>query len=377
MRATRHLLTLTVITLALVAMGCEGQVTVTTNPNGSGPATTTVTQLGPSTTTPAIAQALANGQPVDITQKDPNGNWAYAVTSKGQGDMKVSFQLGTGQGAPGQTAGNAQAVHQSVKDRLAASRARHAQRQQAMQQRLAAMKARAGTTPNALPINASFNIHIDGNFDADALKAQLTKLQQAAQNQTGAKGLTWSLGIPKTNPAHTSGATTPLAAPIGSPQATGATQQAPQVVYVPVPMGGQAPAGAQAVAPGAAPAAVQQNPIAMDDTTRDAIEETAELYLWLGAKGELDDARDLVVERCQDGPVGHVQAITFLDQPLELTESQVTAKRLRSGAATVGYDLTGTLTQEGDQGAIASSVNLTGDLTLVDTDQGWLISCPE
>ena len=44
----------------------------------------------------------------------------------------------------------------------------------------------------------------------------------------------------------------------------------------------------------------------------------------------------------------------------------------------MAYDLTGTLTQEGEQGGpIASAVNLTGELELVDTDRGWLVSCPE
>jgi hypothetical protein len=113
-----------------------------------------------------------------------------------------------------------------------------------------------------------------------------------------------------------------------------------------------------------------------DGALKDAIEETAELYLWLGATGELEEARELVLERCHDRGVGQVVAVTFLEQPFELTESQVIAKRVRTRTATVAYDLTGTLDLEGDGGdPIASTVNLTGELQLVRTEEGWFVSC--
>ncbi|MDP6943205.1 MAG: hypothetical protein QF464_03565 [Myxococcota bacterium] len=346
---------------ALVALllGCEPSGVLGPDPASPSPTSSASVQtLGPSTPTPAIAQALANGQPIDIDQRDPSGAWRYAVKSQGKGDLQVSFQLGQGQGATG-TAGN---LHQQVKDHVAATRARHAQRRQAHQQRLAAMKARAAQAPSTLPLKASFNIHIDGNFDAEALKAQLAKLQHAAQAQQGAGGqkLTWTLG---SQPQGTHQVT---------PAAPSAPSAAPQVVSVPVPVA----VGTASAVPQPAPAAVAPVQI-VDDAARDAVEETAELYLWLGSTGELDEARELVVEDCHDGPVGQVAAVTFLDDPLELTESQVTATRLRTGAATVSYDLTGTLTRRGDgDEVLASAVNLTGELSLVHTDEGWLVSCP-
>jgi hypothetical protein len=381
MTVYRRALCALVLGSALLISGCDpaqladpAQQTAPTDP-------ATVQTLGPTSSAPAIAQALANGQPVDIVNQDPNGNWVYSVQSKGKGDVAVSFQLGgKGQGAAmgGAQAPSPASIRQQIQSRLAQSRAASTQRRQAHQQRLAQMKARAAqaaTDPNALPIKASFNLHIDGNFDAEALKAQLAKLQQVGQGQplTGQhKGLTWTIGRPQgaTATASPSGVVppTPTARPIGTPT-SGAASPAWHVATIPVTAGPKQVVGAS---PTAAPVAIP-----IDDDTRDAVEETAELYLWLGAKGDLDEARDLVVERCLDGPVGQVQAVTFLDQPLELTESQVNVKTLRSAAATVAYDVTGTLTQEGEAGAIASSVNLTGELELVQTDTGWLISCPE
>ena len=121
------------------------------------------------------------------------------------------------------------------------------------------------------------------------------------------------------------------------------------------------------------------NATALDHSAiKDAIEETAELYLWLGASGDLEEAQGLVVDRCHDDDVGRVAAITFLDAPFEMTESQVIATKVRSQAATVTYDVTGTLSSEGEQGEpIANAVNLTGELQLVATDDGWFVTCPE
>lgn len=342
-------------------------------------ATSGVQQLGPTTPAPQIAQALANGQPIDIDQQDPNGNWRYSVQSKGAGDINVAFQLGGGTANGQSPSATAAGIHQRVKDKLAASRARHAQRRQALQDRLAAMKSGAATaTPHAqgLPIQASFNIHIGGDFDPAALNAQLAQLQQSAKAQQGAggQGLTWTLGAPKG-----AGATAPPAAVAPSHAAQAAQAAAPgtrlfHVGSVPVTSGPARNAPASAT-PSNAPAQVA---LPVDEGSRDAVEETAELYLWLGSRGDLDEARDLVSEPCLDGPVGQAQAVTFLDQPLELTESTVRATRLRSDSATVSYDLTGTLSQEGEEGeAITSSVNLTGELTLVNTPEGWLVSCPE
>jgi len=310
------------------------------------------------TASPALNQALASGQPISVTQHDPNGQWQYAVSSKGAGDLKLSFQLG---GAQPQTK-NASALHQQVNARIAASRARHAKRQQAMRQRLAAMKTQ-GSLMAKVPLKASFSIHIDGNMDPDALKAKLAQLQQHGGRVQGKPATgTWT---------HQQGPTS------GVPSQSPTGQAGHSIVPVPIPVA----APAITVSPPSVSAAAQPaaSPPALDHSAmKDAIEETAELYLWLGASGDLEEAQALVVDRCHDEAVGRVAAITFLDAPFEMTESQVIATKVRSQAATVTYDVTGTLTSEGEQGEpIANAVNLTGELQLVATDDGWFVTCPE
>jgi len=346
------------VLLAWTVSACQP---VATPPEPVDPATHTVSTLGPVTASPALNQALSSGQPISVTQHDPNGQWQYAVSSKGAGDLKLSFQLG---GVQPQTH-NASALHQQVNARIAANRARHAKRQQAMRQRLAKMKSQGSLTATA-PLQASFSIHIDGNMDPDVLKAKLAQMQQQSalgQGTPTTRTVTWHKS-PQPNPTPSS---------LGSPPGGQAGHTA---VAIPIPVA--APATKMTATSNGAGQPITSATALDHSAIKDAIEETAELYLWLGASGDLEEAQALVVDRCRDEAVGRVAAITFLDAPFEMTESQVIATKVRSQAATVTYDVTGTLTSEGEQGEpIANAVNLTGELQLVATDDGWFVTCPE
>jgi hypothetical protein len=146
------------------------------------------------------------------------------------------------------------------------------------------------------------------------------------------------------------------------------------------------------VSAGAAPAPPSPNPtstqagqptgvipsvgLTLDDAaSREAVEEAAELYIWLAAEGDLEGLADVVQDECVEEPVGRGEGIVPHQKPVEVFDVKVTLSDRDGDKATVSYDVMVSAKDSAHWGEPAFN-RLTGELSLAVEDELWLVSCP-
>ncbi len=372
----------------------------------------------PAVTGTANGQPLAWGSgatPSHVVKQDPSGLWKYELKSDSDG-LSVSFALGGDPADPTASAGGpAQAP--VVGSPTAPTQARD---------RLLQLRAQAAARQTARPHGAPgsgfhFDLTLSGDVDPGGLAAQLAGAlgQQLAAAAAAAPGAS-SSGAQPVGPSGPSGSSGPASS--RSPSGSTAVGGAPPTLPLPplaslagaslspqqraalmqdfwralAAQSSSAPSRPAAASPGAAVAGV--NPRGARDNTQDTTEErqaivdVAELYLWLGAERQLDEARELVTEACQHTPVGRAETVAPAGQALEVLDADVEVTDLDGRRATVSWELTALLPEplnagEPDIGGAGEldaegkarrpSVNLSGELDLVRDDGTWYVSCSQ
>jgi hypothetical protein len=112
----------------------------------------------------------------------------------------------------------------------------------------------------------------------------------------------------------------------------------------------------------------------------------ARRYLELGARGDLDGARALVVEACRSGSVGDVAAVQLMGARMTLTSAETSVASQEGDTAQVRYTVRGSVHSRGGTATVLGMRVRTGSLNMDGVRQSgtlamareagrWLVTC--